>query len=354
MFKSFLIFLYFLLYLFESTVFGFSTHSTTIFRSFDKDEAVVGESIVVTVSFVNEDAYELRGFYYAEQIPDGLSVNTSSVKIDGSTISNYVGESGSSGDVYPDFVPYRWVFETPTIFFAENNPISSGSTVEIVYSISSSQAGAFNLDEFNWVGYYQDALAGMRAAFGHSENVDKQTITFTDSTMRLPEIIGTWSRGIWCWDVAASSWIEMISYASSGDIAAGDFSGDGKADVASIWSNGLWYQDGDTLAWTQIDSSPPFRVTAGDVTGDGRDEVIGTWDNGIWYFDFVASTWTQMTSYACNGDLSAGDFSGDGRADVASSWGSDGLWYQDGATLAWTKIDSSPPYNVTAGDVTGD
>jgi len=58
------------------------------------------------------------------------------------------------------------------------NPISPGSEIEIVYSISSSQPGGFNFDEFNWVGYYQDAAAGMRAAFGHSEDVDKQTITF--------------------------------------------------------------------------------------------------------------------------------------------------------------------------------
>ena len=35
-------------------------------------------------------------------------------------------------------------------------------------------------------------------------------------------------------------------------------------------------------------------------------------------------------------DIAAGDFNADGIADVASSWAS-GLWYQDGATLAWTK-----------------
>jgi hypothetical protein len=53
----------------------------------------------------------------------------------------------------------------------------------------------------------------------------------------------------------------------SGDIAAGDFTGDGKADVASIWSSGLWYQDGDTLDWTKVTSTAPYTVTAGDVTG---------------------------------------------------------------------------------------
>jgi len=82
-------------------------------------------------------------------------------------------------------------------------------------------------------------------------------------------------------------------------------------------------------------------------------EIIGTWDSGIWYWDVAESERTQMTSYVCNGDLSAGDFNGDGKADVASSWGKDGLWYQDGDSLAWTKTDSSPPFRVTAADVTG-
>ena len=140
----------FLVFLSTSTS-GFSTHSTTIFRSFDKDEAVVGESIVVTVSFVNAEANDLHGFYYAEQIPDGLSVDTISVQIDGSTITNYAVESGSSGDVYPGSVPYRWVLETPTTF-AENNPIPENATVEIVYTITSTQTGTFDFDEFSWVG----------------------------------------------------------------------------------------------------------------------------------------------------------------------------------------------------------
>jgi hypothetical protein len=60
-----------------------------------------------------------------------------------------------------------------------------------------------------------------------------------------------------------------------------------------------------------------------------------------------------MTADVTTGDIAAGDFTGDGKADVASSWEVYGLWYQDGATLAWTKIDPLPAYSLTAGDVTG-
>ena len=203
------------------------------------------------------------------------------------------------------------------------------------------------LDE---IALFDDALSESEVAVHYQAGLAGQGI---DTLVIQPEIIGTWENGIWYRDVAASKWTQMTADVTMGDIAAGDFSGDGKADVASSWDNlGLWYQDGVTLAWTKIDNLPPMRVTAGDVTGDGRDEVIGTWNNGIWYWNVATSTWTQMTAEVTIGDIAAGDFSGDGKADVASSWPS-GLWYQDGATSAWTKIDNLPPMRVTAGDVTG-
>jgi hypothetical protein len=60
----------------------------------------------------------------------------------------------------------------------------------------------------------------------------------------------------------------MTTFTTTGDIAAGDFTGDGIADVASIWPDGLWYQDGDTLDWTKVPGGAPNKVTAGDVTGE--------------------------------------------------------------------------------------
>ena len=51
-FKSHLIFLSFLLCFCVSTVFGFSTHNTTISRTFDKVEAVIGESITVEINSI--------------------------------------------------------------------------------------------------------------------------------------------------------------------------------------------------------------------------------------------------------------------------------------------------------------
>ncbi|MEN8691857.1 MAG: reprolysin-like metallopeptidase [Desulfobacterales bacterium] len=172
-------------------------------------------------------------------------------------------------------------------------------------------------------------------------------------TVAAAEVIGTYDNGIWYQDVVTTIRTQMTADVTMGDIAAGDFTGDGKADIVSIWSSGLWYQDGATLAWTKIPGGAPNNVTAGDVTGDDRFEIIGTWNSGIWYWDVAEYSWTQMTSAFTDGDIAAGDFSGDGKADVASIWPG-GLWYQDGDTFAWTKIPGDAPDNVTAGDVTGD
>jgi hypothetical protein len=170
------------------------------------------------------------------------------------------------------------------------------------------------------------------------------------------EIIGSWSSGIRYWDEAKSKWTTMWSNVPSGDIAAGDFSGDGKADVASNWSSGLWYQNAATLGWTKLSDYACNYVTVGDMTGDGRAELIGSWSgvfNGIYYGDFVTKSWTKMWSNVPSGDIAAGDFTGDGKADVAANWSS-GLWYQNGATRGWNWLSDEASNNLTVGDVTGD
>jgi hypothetical protein len=173
------------LVLYANSPFAFSTHNTYVSRSFDKTQAAPDSSITVTVSFANYELDELRGFYYTEQIPVGLTLETVSIKIaddiGGETeISNYTIESGSSGDVYPGFVPNRWIIETPPPPFDENNPISTDYTLEIVYTVSSPSQGTLNFSDFSWVGYYETAAEGEREAFGHSVEIDQQTIIFTE------------------------------------------------------------------------------------------------------------------------------------------------------------------------------
>ena len=162
------------LFILAGNVFAFSTHNVTLERTFNKVQEHVNEQITVTATLINQESNSLRGFYFAEHIPQGLSVQTVSVKVDGNNVSNYVTETGLSGDVYAGCVPHRWILETPSAF-SEDNPVASGRSVEIVYLLSTTQSGTFVLSEFNWVGYYQ---ASSDPAFGYSEASDRQTLSF--------------------------------------------------------------------------------------------------------------------------------------------------------------------------------
>lgn len=158
--------------------FGFSTHpsTTSSFRIPDKAQAFTGDSITITTRFTNNESISLRGFYYVDHIPEGLTVNTKRVTIDGNDV-NYIEETGLVGDIYAGAVPYRWILETPPAF-GENNPISPVSVLEIVYSIMSEQEGLFDLHEFHWVGYYQDANVGERSAFGYNKDPNISSLSW--------------------------------------------------------------------------------------------------------------------------------------------------------------------------------
>ena len=60
------------------------------------------------------------------------------------------------------------------------------------------------------------------------------------------EIIGSFSSGIWYYNMVESKWTKMTASSPTGEIAAGDFTGDGKTDVA-------------TLGWTKYRIQPPFK-----------------------------------------------------------------------------------------------
>ncbi|MEV4922548.1 transglycosylase family protein [Streptomyces roseoverticillatus] len=184
-------------------------------------------------------------------------------------------------------------------------------------------------------------------------------------------------------------------------VVAGDFNGDGKADVGVLYNGGqesdgknrtaLWSIPstgsgfGDAVkAWDSIDSGfgswnwDRSKVVAGDFNGDGKADVGVLYDNGedgkgvnhtaLWTFggngkgfDKPNRTWESVDSGAgsWNGSRSkvtAGDFDGDGKADVGVLYNNgqdtDGtnrtaLWTTAGTkgaldrfTKAWTSEDS--------------
>ena len=128
--------------------------------------------------------------------------------------------------------------------------------------------------------YYLD---GASKTWSRIPNSDPPALNITAGDLSgdgRPEIIGTWSNGIWYWDFTTTTWTQLSTDTTTKGIAAADFTADGIADIAAVFElgpasspqglPGLYYLDGTSKAWTRIPNSAPapYSVTAGDVTGD--------------------------------------------------------------------------------------
>ncbi|HWY75077.1 MAG TPA: hypothetical protein VN281_05640 [Verrucomicrobiae bacterium] len=163
---------------------GFTNGNVQVVRSFNRTVALTNASIVVTLSVTNVGTNTLRGFWYSDQVPSSLTINPLSVTLQGQVVTNFTFESGWDGDVYPGCTPYRWVLELPTNF-AQANPLVPQSVAQIVYSITSTNAGVFSLAQFDWAAY--DVL-NTNAVFGYSESTDAQSISFVASPPAAPTL----------------------------------------------------------------------------------------------------------------------------------------------------------------------
>ena len=183
--------------------------------------------------------------------------------------------------------------------------------------------------------------------------------------------------GVW-WSTQASGYnIDMFK----GRVVAGDFDGDGKADIAAfydyggdytrihVWlaknisSNRYFEYQGDNGWWQAADfcaSTLTGRVVCGDFNGDGRNDIAAIYDGGtlsriyVWLstgsgFNYQGgSGWWQATDFYAStltGRVVFGDFNGDGRDDIAAI-------YDDGTfsrIYVWLSTGSSFNYQGGSG-----
>lgn len=170
------------------TALGFSSDNCALARSFNQTYTLTNTPILVTATFTNVGTNSLRGFFYSEQAPAGISLEPVSVILNGQIITNYIFESGQLGDVYAGCTPQRWVLESP-INFIEANPIPPQATLQITYAISAAVPGSFCFQQFAWASYVPGVT---NASFGYAEDADSQTVSFL-TTSNPPVLLGQYS-----------------------------------------------------------------------------------------------------------------------------------------------------------------
>ena len=182
-----------------------------------------------------------------------------------------------------------------------------------------------------------------------------------------------------------TQWSTAGGWDSSQRSLSGDFDGDGKTDVATVWndnntnsfamrrSTGASFTVSTWLAnsggW-----SPATIWLSGDFTGGGRTDIAGVWNNGgntsiaVWASTgagFAAPTqWLTNAGWDSTAQWLTGDFDHDGRDDIATIWNdagyntfamrrSTGASFTVGTWLARNGLWASST-KWLAGDFTGD
>ncbi|MBM7117785.1 FG-GAP-like repeat-containing protein [Archangium primigenium] len=194
--------------------------------------------------------------------------------------------------------------------------------------------------------FSNDRQADIAAFYDYGNaNTGLWLLTATESGAFSPSLLWKSGAGGWAWDRTK--------------LVSGDFTGDGKEDIAAFYdygnaNTGLWIfratgkgSFSASLVWTSGPGNwiwSQCQLVAGDFTGDGRTDIAAFYDygnanTGLWLF-----TQTETGTFSLsrpwlsgpgnwiwkNASPVAGDFTGDGRADIAAFYdygnANTGLW----------------------------
>ncbi|MBX3437759.1 MAG: VCBS repeat-containing protein [Planctomycetaceae bacterium] len=261
-------------------------------------------------------------------------------------------------------------------FYTIGEQVTSGTVTAVsstgqTYSINLGTSGGYALQVPNGT-YTVTAMGGAvgstfvvtNVVVANSRNVK---VDFDTSNAPTPvgtdSIVGRLSDGrVW---IAVSNgtsftnqvWTTWPAGINWQNMQVGDFTGDGKDDIAARDNEGDWW------VWTAGASNFTAAewggrwstavtwndVQTGDFNGDGRMDIVGRAQSGAWYLaESTGSTfnirsiggWSTNVTWT---DVNTGDFNGDGKTDIVGR----------ASTGSWVILQSSPSAssfaNVSAG-----
>jgi len=251
----------------------------------------------------------------------------------------------------------------------------------------------YNLIENGSFENFSGTLADNWTVTKGAVSVDASSYKIGARSNRLSNGNGFGSALQW-WDSGAGNWDWNNS-----KIVTGDFTGDGKDDVAVLYGyagnqSKLWVfkSNGSSYNWPVQwwDSGPGnwdwngSKIIAGDFNGDGKSDVAALYDYGnaqskLWVFKSGGSSFSSPTQWwdsgvgnwdAASSKITGGDFDSDGQGDIAAfykygnlqtkafvfianaggtAFNAPATWWDSGAgTWDWDQIKE------TSGDYTGD
>lgn len=129
----------------------------------------------------------------------------------------------------------------------------------------------------------------------------------------------------------SATWLVPNSWGGAGYTFAADFSGDGRADIASAISGVINYhraQAGGGFLSSAVAVANAWGgagyTFAADFSGDGRADIASASGGNVYMklstgASFASSAWPVANTWGGSGYTFAADFTGDGRADIASA-----------------------------------